>query len=189
MLFLDYYYSQDSATKGNALQSALKAGYSESTANDQAGRIIKRFGIASAATSLNAVGVNKPYLASRIKYVLEKGGDKEILSAARLAYALLGESTDQNQGGNVFNAPVMIIQGMTNAKLKALREAIPQLSPEQQQALSEQQSAERLEAFRRGELGFVSKHSKADLEKDWNRNESNLPETESRQHDVEPGPL
>src|SRR5258708_6282763 len=99
MDFLNYFFGQDSETKDNAKQSALKAGYSESTADTNSARIIKKFGAATASVSLNAVGVNKPYLAARIKHVLEQGGDKEILSAARLAFALLGEATDASGGG------------------------------------------------------------------------------------------
>jgi hypothetical protein len=169
MAFLDYFYSKDSETKGNAQKSALRAGYSESVALTKATRIIKRFGDASAGASLNAVGVNKPYLASRLKSVLENGDDKEILAAARLAYTLLGETTgDGGAATNVYNAPVMIIQGMTQSRMKALREAIPQLTAEEKQLADEQESADRLAAFKRGELGFVSKHSKADPEGGYN---------------------
>lgn len=164
--FLDYYFSDDSETKGNALQSALRAGYSVSTANDQTRRIINRFGAASASVSLNAAGVNKPYLAARIKKVLEKGKDKEIISAARLAFTLLGESTNEvDRGANVFNAPVMIIQGMTNQRMKALRGAIPQLSPEEAQRIDEEASAARLEQLRHGELPLLPSKSQADPNK------------------------
>src|SRR5260221_4820373 len=98
MAFLDAYYSQDSETKSNLVRSALKAGYSESTAVTKASRVIRRFGDAGAASSLTAMGVNKPYLASRIKQVLEEGSDKEIPAADRLAYTLLGENTAESGG-------------------------------------------------------------------------------------------
>lgn len=189
MLLLDYYYSKDSETKGNLVQSALKAGYSESTAITKAPRIIKRFGTAGAGESLNAVGVNKPYLAMRIRHVLENGGDKEILSAARLAYALLGEATDS--GGsvtNTFNAPTMVIVGASQERIKALRGAIPQLSKEEQERLEDAATQERLEAFKRGEIPLVSRHSVATTGyTGWNENDPQaVPNVESR--DVECAP-
>jgi len=183
MLLLDYYYSKDSETKGNLTQSALKAGYSESTALTKAPRIINRFGMAGAGESLNAVGVNKPYLAMRIRYVLENGGDKEILSAARLAYALLGEITDG--GGsvtNTFNAPVMVIAGMTQKRIEALRGAIPQLSKEQQEAADDARTQERLEAFKRGEIPLVSRHSEARM----NDEQETVLDVESRASECAP---
>ena len=154
MLFLEAYYGADSETRGNQVQSAKKAGYTDSVAVTKATRIIKRFGTGSAAQSLNAAGVNKPYLAMRIRYVLETGKSQEILSGARLAYALLGETTDESKGGvnNTYNAPVMVIVGANSERLRALRGAVPQLSKEQQEELDNERCQNRLEALKRGEL-------------------------------------
>lgn len=164
VLFLDYYFSQDSETKGNATQSALRAGYAETTAITKCNRIIKKYGDASAAVSLNAVGINKPYLAAKLKQIMEKSKDKEILAAVRLSYNLMGEISESGTSVNISgNAPVMVIVGASQSRLKALRQAIPQLSPEQQQIEDEAASAERLAAYKRGELGYIQKHSKANI--------------------------
>lgn len=190
VLFLDAYYSKDSETRGNAVASALKAGYSESTAHDQTARLIKRFGNASAGVSLDALGINKPYLAAKLKELMENGNDKEVLAAVRLSYTLLGESTGEGgQATNVFNAPVMVIQGMTNKRLESLRTASALPTPEEEQLASEQQSAERLELLRQGKLPPIKSHSKATTGyTGWNKNDPNYRgDNELERPDVESG--
>ena len=151
LLFLEAYYGEESPTKGKQIESAKAAGFAESTAITKSTRLVKRFGQGRAAESLNAAGVNKPYLAMRLKYVLETGKSPEILSAARLAYTLLGESTDEAKGGttNTYNAPVMIIAGMSDKRLAALRSA---LTPEQLEEQENQRCQQKLELLKQGKL-------------------------------------
>jgi len=162
--FLLAYYGAASTTKGNAERSALAAGYPASVGRHQAGRIIKRFGDASASVSLNAAGVNKPYLAMRIRHVLENGGDKEILAAARLAYALLGESTDERGGGVTVNstAPVMVVVGASRERIAALRNATPQLSRDELERLENERVDAKLARLRGGETFVKRPHTKAE---------------------------
>lgn len=175
--FLDYYYSVDSETRWDGKRSALKAGFAQSTAEKNYKQIIRKFGDASAAKSLDAVGVNKPYLAARLKAILESGNDKDKLSGIRLGYSLLGELTEEGKmaGTNVFTGPVMLIQGMTPQRLTALRRATPQLSPAQQEVLEENEYQQRKQAWDRGELPALPSKSKAEYT-GWNKDNEPLPE-------------
>ena len=144
--FLAHYHLADSDTKGQKLESALKAGFGEKRAVEMAERILEKYGDLSFKTSLNAFGVTKPFLAMKIRRILDMNPEesaKDILAAARLGLIGLGESTDQPQQ-NVFNAPVMMIQGLTASKLNALRKALPQPTPAQLERESEQRAEYRL---------------------------------------------
>lgn len=137
---------------------------------------------------LKELGVTKPYVAKKLKEVFEKGGPKEKLLASKMYLAMTGDIKDERSGAaNVFNAPVMVIVGASQARMKALREAIPQLTAEQQQAIDEQEDAQRLADFKAGKLGFISDNSKADLEKDWNQNgKETVLDVESRDAELPP---
>lgn len=163
IVFLANYYGNDSPTKGNKEQSALAAGYTQSTSEQKALRIIRKYEDCSFRASAKAVGITKPYLAMKLKQILDTGGDKEIIAALRLSLANFGETTDQTAGasGNVFNAPVMMIVGATPERMKALRGALPQLTREQKEEESDKRGAERLEQLKRGELPELKRHSKA----------------------------
>jgi hypothetical protein len=108
------------------------------------------------------MGVNRPYVAKKVKEAFEEGDAKTKLTASRMYLALTGDIKDERSGaGNVFNAPVMVIVGASQERLKALRGAVPQLSKEQQEAIDDARTQERLEAFKRGEIPLVSRHSEA----------------------------
>lgn len=154
IVFLGLFYGNDSPTKGKQVDSCIEAGYKPSVALKKSGQIIRKYEDCSFRSSAKAVGITKPYLAMKLRQIMDQGNDKEILAGIRLALANFGEATDQQGGAaaNTFNAPVMIIQGMTQEKMKALREAIPQLTREQEEDLSNERSAQKLEMLKRGEL-------------------------------------
>lgn len=154
--FLLAYYSDDSEIKGNGYRCAIHAGYSESTAEKASDKIIGKYDKKKFREAMKAVGITNVMMAVRLKDMIKTGANKDAINAIRLALASKGESTDQQQvPGQVFNAPVMIIQGMTNSRMKALREAIPQLTAEQQQLEEERESAQRLADYKAGKLGHI----------------------------------
>jgi hypothetical protein len=154
--FLLAYYDEESEIKGDAAKCARKAGFSESVALTQSTRILRKYDKRKFQEALAAVGVNNLLMAYRLKVMIQSGADKDAINAIRLALAAKGESTDQQQaGGQVFNAPVMIIQGMTSKRLEDLRKAVPQLSAEAEERMTDARVVERVEAFKRGELGFM----------------------------------
>lgn len=161
--FLANYYAADSPTKGHGVNSALAAGYSESTAITKWPRILKKYEDCSFRSSAKAVGITKPYLAMKLKQVMDTGGDKEVLAAIRLSLANMGEATDDSSRGAAltFNAPTMVILGMTTERMRALKSASPVKTREELEAESNQRSADRLSQLRRGELPVLPRHSKA----------------------------
>lgn len=125
VMCLANYYAPDSKTKGNAKQSALAAGYSEIYSADKAHKIIKKYEDCSFRASAKAMGITKPYLAMKLRLILDlplKDYTKEVIGAMRLALANFGEVTEQGQSGpNVTVAgSAMIIVGQTPTRLKAL---------------------------------------------------------------------
>jgi hypothetical protein len=163
VLFLANFYANDSPTKGKGKDSAVAAGYPETSATHRADIVLKKYGDLSFSVSAKAVGITKPYLAHKLKQIMETGGDKEVLASIRLALANFGEATDQQGGitGNTFNGPTMVIIGASAEKMKALREATPQLTREQLEEQSNQRSAERLEMLKRGELPPLPKKTQS----------------------------
>jgi hypothetical protein len=162
--FLLNFYSDESLTKGNAKQSALEAGYAESTATDKAQRIIKKYNWKQFKQALAACGVNNLMMAMRMRKMIEKGGDKDALGAIRLALANKGEGTDERTGALNINSsgPIMVIVGASQERMKALRGAIPQLTREQQEELENQRVQDRLDQLKRGELPQLPSKSKAE---------------------------
>lgn len=152
-LFLAFFYGDGSPTKGKLIDSALEAGFSTSTANTKAPRILRKYEDCSFRASAKAVGITKPYLAMKLKQIMDSGGQKEILAGIRLTLANFGETTDQsNAGGNTFNAPVMMIVGASPERIDALRNSTPQLSRERLEQLSNARSARKLELLKAGKL-------------------------------------
>lgn len=152
-LFLEAYYGEKSQTKGNGLESALSAGYSESVAHTKWPRILKKFGNGGFKDSLRAVGITKPYLAMKMRHILEHGDDKEQLSAVRMILSNLGETTDQGQGGgNTFNAPVMVIVGASAERMRALKEAAYQPTRKELQEAEDARVEHKLQLLREGKL-------------------------------------
>jgi len=74
-----------------------------------------------------SIGINKPYLAEKLKGILSLPPEKyhkEILAAARMTLANMGEVVESGDKlGMTMNGPVMVILGMTPRKIRALREA------------------------------------------------------------------
>lgn len=123
VVFLANYYGSDSPTKGNGAQSAIDAGYSELTAHNLYNKLLKKYEDCSFRASGKAVGITKPYLAMRLKQIMEdpKSQGNVVLAAIRLSLANMGETTDSSGSGSVnFNAPTMVIMGATPKRLKAL---------------------------------------------------------------------
>lgn len=119
------YYAADSQTKGNAQRSAMAAGYGETYANQNALKIIRKYEDCSFRASARAVGITKPYLAMKLKQILElplKDFTKEVIAAMRLSLANFGETTDQGGGGANINisGTSMVIVGATPKRMMAL---------------------------------------------------------------------
>lgn len=159
VLFLAHYYASDSPTKGKGVDSARAAGYSESVAKTKWPRILHKYEDCSFSSSAKAVGITKPYLAMKLKQIMEKGGEKEVLASIRLALANFGEATDQ-QSGTVVNAtgPVMMIVGATPERMRALRTqtALPTKKELEQQ--SNERGAIRLQMLKEGKLPPLRKN-------------------------------
>lgn len=166
LLFLEYYYGTGSITNGKGMESARRAGYTESVSRTKWPRILTKYEDCSFAKSARAVGITKPRIAFTLRKILDLDPEKfpkEVLAASRLFLALEGESTGENGGNVTVNStgPTMVIVGATQERIKALRNSTPQLTREQLEEESNQRSAERLEAFKRGELPELPRHSKA----------------------------
>jgi len=122
--FLMAYYGDESPTKGNKTASARAVGFSESTAEDQAGRVFRRYDKRKFQEALKAVGVTNLLMGYRLRKMIEEGADKDAIGAIRLALAARGEATDQ-QSGTTINATgqVMVIVGANASRINALRTA------------------------------------------------------------------
>jgi hypothetical protein len=164
--FLENYYGAKSPTKGNGMESAKAAGYSDSVAKKQWPRILNKYADTSFKSSARALGITKPRIAFTIRKVLDLDPEKfpkEVLAASRLFLALEGESTGEGGSNVTVNStgPTMVIVGATAERIKALRNSTPQPTREQLEEESNRRSAERLEAFKRGELPELKRHSQA----------------------------
>jgi len=152
--FMEYYYSEDSETRGNVLNSCLKAGFSKSTGNNSIFfNRIKKYENMSFEQCLKLFGITKPFLASKLRKVMDLDpaeNAKDMLVGARLCLSVMGEATDQQKGTTVYNAPVMIIQGATPEKIRALREGSFVPSPEQLERESLERGEKRLKLLRAG---------------------------------------
>lgn len=153
VIFLSNYYASDSPTKGKGMHSALAAGYSESVAKTKWPRILKKYEDCGFKASAKAVGITKPYLAMKLKQIIDSGGDKEVLASIRLALANFGETTDQ-QSGTVVNAtgPVMMIVGATPERMRALKTQTAPPTKEELEEESNRRSAIRLKMLKEGQL-------------------------------------
>jgi len=177
VLFLANFYAADSPTKGKGKDSALAAGYSRSTAETKWPRILKKYEDCSFSSSAKAVGINKPYLAMKLKQIMEKGGDKEILAAIRLALANFGEATDQ-QAGTVVNAtgPVMMIVGATPERMRALRTQTTLPTRKELEEQSNERGAARLQMLKEGKLPPLRKNGKYIYRETIDVEASNVPD-------------
>lgn len=160
------YYAEDSPTRGNGEQSAIKVGYPAITARTVASQILKRYDKRKFQDALKAVGVNNLMMAHRVRRMILNGADKDAIAAIRLALAAKGEVTDESRGGVTVNAnaPVMVIVGASQERIRALRNAEPQLPREVQEHLSEQRGDAKLALLREGETFVKRPHSKAKVD-------------------------
>jgi hypothetical protein len=110
---------------------------------------------------LEEIGFTRPYSAERLKWIADEGSPKEALAAVKLYAALKGDiKDDSGAASTVINTgPVMQIMGMSQERMKALRGAIAQLSPEKAEEAREARTNERLAALKRGETVLAVKHS------------------------------
>lgn len=152
-MFLANFYGDTSPTKNKGEESARAAGYTESFCQTQWPRILRKFGDAGMKDSLRAVGITKPYLAMKIKFIIEHGKVADMIPALRMALAGLGEATDQSQGStNTFNAPVMVIVGASAERMRALKEASYQPTREELQEAENVRVERKLQLLREGKL-------------------------------------
>src|SRR5258708_1495665 len=136
--FLMAYFSVKSETRFDRTASAITAGYTPRMALWNANRLIAKFESRSVKDCVEAVGINAPSLAVMLRENLDAAEGKDQLSGLRLAMGNRGEQTDSTtiQKNLAVNIPVMIIQGMTNERLIALRrgsDPARELSPRPEQ--------------------------------------------------------
>jgi len=71
---------------------------------------------------LQEVGIDRPYVAAKLKQVFEKGKGKLLIDASKLYLLLAGDIKDE-KGTAIFNSgPVMVIAGASKDRIRALRE-------------------------------------------------------------------
>src|SRR5947209_19048874 len=156
VLALGAYFGDDPTTRHNARQSALVGGY-PATDWSQFCKLLKKFNRGKFEKALAACGIDNLRMAMRLRRMIDSPVDKDALPAIRLAQANLGMSTDETRGSAMtVNLAQMMIVGATSDKIKALREALPQLTIAQQKAQQEKtdndRCADRLAQLKRGEL-------------------------------------
>lgn len=71
---------------------------------------------------LKAEGIDRRYVAAKLKEVFEKGKGKILIDASKLYLLLAGDIKDE-KGTAIFNSgPVMVISGASKDRIRALRE-------------------------------------------------------------------
>ena len=150
-VFFICFYNKDSETRFDVEKSAMKAGFRAEVAAKKGHALIKKYGYAGVQESLSIVGITKPYLASKLFEIIENPKHKDNLQAISLSFRLTGETTNESQGNttNTYNAPVMVIAGMSDKRLAALRSA---LTPEQLEEQENQRCQQKLELLKQGKL-------------------------------------
>lgn len=123
---LELYYSPTSKVRGSARDVGVEVGYSKTSAQVSVKRILKRYKNMDLDKAFTVLGVDKLYCALGIKTIMDsstaKAADK--LAAFRLRLACAGETLEPAKAAppvQQFTGPVMIIQGMTPEKMKALK--------------------------------------------------------------------
>ena len=87
----------------------------------------------STLVCLKEIGVDRPYVAERIKTLLDSEDEKIKLQASRMYLALTAEISNDKAGAVsiVGNAPTMVIIGASRDRIRALREGpVPELPEE-----------------------------------------------------------
>lgn len=117
LLFLEAYVSGPAT--GNVRLASQSSGFKEV----EAYRLLRKINLASFAVTMKALGINKPYLAHKLRQAMETGTPREVLAGVKLSLEAFGE-VEQKTGKGVmpqtFNAPVMIIHGATSERMARL---------------------------------------------------------------------
>ena len=140
-IFLGFFFTEG-VTQGLIKESAVAAGYAEDKAEAVGERILAAFDKKPASDSLNAAGVTKPYIALKVKRVLDAVDDnpRYAAPAIRLALMVHGETRDGASGGQTTviagqGAQILVVQGATADRMKRLKAgasgqpAIPEDTP------------------------------------------------------------
>lgn len=159
--FLSLYYGHEQGKKGNLEVCALAAGYPEKSCEARGREILRKYEDFAFRMAARAVGISKPYLALKLKKILDLDENKhsnEILRGIRLCLANMGELVEQVPGtsgntGDTFNGPVMVIVGASAERMRALKEAIPPMTQAEKERMEQEENERvnrRLEMLRNG---------------------------------------
>ena len=123
--FISAYFGSDSPTKHNGAQSAMAAGYSNKSAHVTAVQILKKYDDAGFGKALNAVGINKLFLAGKLRELFDNPSTKEqgILTALRLILSNMGERVDSQQAATTINMnspKSLVLVGIEPKRLEAM---------------------------------------------------------------------
>lgn len=133
MRLLIGYFDEGSPTKGDLSKSTWQAGYSYTNAAAIGQKIVDRFSNRTFQESVRALGMTKPYLAAKVREIIE---DKESkpetrLMAIKMLLNNFGEKTETgNQTVNINSPKTLVIVGTSQKKIDAMLcppQEIPQL--------------------------------------------------------------
>jgi hypothetical protein len=105
--------------------SAIDAGFAEKTASRAAENLLAKYRDFDFKAITQAMGVDRISIGLAIKRILQGGAPRDVLSAARLILANMGELTDSattQKNVTVNQQRVMVIVGATEERKRALRE-------------------------------------------------------------------
>ena len=125
MKFLLAYYEQESPTKGNLAASVVSVGYSKNNANFIGQRIIDRYSGRSFKESVDGMGMTKPYLAAKVREIIESDDSKPEtkLMAIKMLLNNFGEKTDTgSQTVNINTPKALVVVGTSQKKIDAMLE-------------------------------------------------------------------
>ena len=122
----------EAPTRGDAIASALKAGYDESKAAAIGKRLLDSLDKAPFKRVLSSAGLTKSALALVITDAIKTCTARDMISYLRVALKLMGELEEGAQGAPIninpgAGAQILIVQGATAEKMKALRSGKPAL--------------------------------------------------------------
>lgn len=72
---------------------------------------------------MEAQGITKPYVAEKLKIILEHGKAREKLEVAKMFLTMTGDIKDEKGTPSITaTGPVMVIMGATKERMRALKE-------------------------------------------------------------------
>lgn len=92
--FLAAFYDSDSPTYEDGKASAVAAGYKEKIASRQAENLLAKYRGCDFQAIAKAMSIDRISLGLRLRNIIQKGAPRDVLSAARLLLANMGEVTD-----------------------------------------------------------------------------------------------